>query len=86
MLAYFGVSIIHQTETWTTRFLTCISVIFLRGYMHVGLWFMVLFWCFHNPPNSDMDYKVFNLHKFVIFLLGYIYTHGTLVHFLIQRT
>ena len=20
-----------------------------------------VFWCFHNPPNSDMDYRIFNM-------------------------
>ena len=22
-----------------------------------------LFWCFHNPPNSDMDYRIFNVRR-----------------------
>ena len=22
----------------------------------------VLFWCFHNPPNSDTDHRIFNMH------------------------
>ena len=39
--------------------------------VHAGL-----LWCFHNPPNSDMDCKVFNLHNYVIFLRGY--THAGL--------
>ena len=21
-----------------------------------------VFWCFHNPPNCDMDYRIFNVH------------------------
>ena len=33
-----------------------------------------LFQCFHNPPNSDVDYRIFNMHIFVIFLPAY--THG----------
>ena len=24
--------------------------------VHAGL-----FWCFHSPPNSDMDYRIFNM-------------------------
>ena len=34
-----------------------------------------LFWCFHNRTNSDMDYRIFNVHK-----------RGTSVYSLIRRT
>ena len=30
----------------------------LTPLMHAGL-----FWCFHNPPNSDRDYRIFNVSK-----------------------
>ena len=37
---------------------------------------VVFFWCFHNPPNSSTDYRVFNvIIAYVIFL-----------HSLIRRT
>ena len=26
--------------------------------VHAGL-----VWCFHNPPNSDKDYRIFNVRK-----------------------
>ena len=32
-----------------------------------------LFWCFHSPPNSDMDPSIFNV-RYVIFLHAYIHT------------
>ena len=83
MLAYFGVSIIHQTQTWTTRFLACISV----WYFCVGICMWDFGSCFYlgvSIIHQTMHYKVFNLHKCVIFLPRYIYTHGTSVHFLIQ--
>ena len=33
------------------------------------------FLCFHNPPNSDMDYRVFNV-PYVIILMRCVYTRG----------
>ena len=33
-----------------------------------------LFCCFHNPPNSDMDYKFFNVY--MRFFFWRVYTHG----------
>ena len=45
--------------------------IFVYGLiLHAGL-----FWCFHNPSNSDTDYRIFNIH--VIFF-ACIYTQGGL--------
>ena len=48
--------------------------------VHAGL-----FWCFHNLPNSDMDYGIFNMRRPVIFL-HCLYTTGTSVYSLIRRT
>ena len=28
-----------------------------------------LFWCFHNPPNSDMDYRIFGLNKLYSYII-----------------
>ena len=39
--------------------------------VHAGL-----FECFHNPPNNDMDYKIFGVCMwFLLFLLLRVYTH-----------
>ena len=44
-----------------------------------------VFYCFHNPWNSDMDCSIFNMHfRFFNFFL-HVFTHGTLVYSLIQR-
>ena len=32
----------------------------------------VLFECFHNPPNSGMNYRIFNVCNYVTFLHAYI--------------
>ena len=37
--------------------------------VHAGL-----FGCFRNLPNSDMDYRIFNVH--IVCDLLYAYTHG----------
>ena len=38
---YFGVFIIHQTLKWSAWSLTCVHVICLHAYAHVGPWFIV---------------------------------------------
>ena len=38
--------------------------------VHAGL-----FWWFHNPPNSDMDYRIFNVRMCSFCMHTYIYTH-----------
>ena len=42
------------------------------------------FWCFHNPPNSGMDYRIVNFH--ICDLFAHVYTKKTLVYSLIQTT
>ena len=37
--------------------------------VHAGL-----FWCFHNPPDSDMDYRIFNVR--VWYYLLHAHTKG----------
>ena len=32
-----------------------------------------LFWCLHNPPNSDMDNMIFTMHTMQPFSAFYIY-------------
>ena len=32
-----------------------------------------IFGCFHNPPKSDMDYRNFDVHNYVILLHAYAY-------------
>jgi len=44
-----------------------------------------LFRCFHNPPNWDMDYRIFN-RVCDPFACVCVYTRGTSVYSLIQRT
>ena len=39
-------------------------------------------WCFHNPPNSDMFCRIFNVSH----LSAYVYTRGTSVYNLFRRT
>ena len=46
--------------------------------MHAGL-----FWYFHNPLNSDMNYRIFNVY---VIHFECVYTWGTLVYSLTQRT
>ena len=46
--------------------------------MHAGL-----FWHFHNPLNSDMNYRIFNVY---VIHFECVYTWGTLVYSLTQRT
>ena len=44
--------------------------------MHAGL-----FWCFHNPSNSDLDYRIFNMHIYIHVIFLHAYTHrGTSVN------
>ena len=47
--------------------------------VHAGL-----FWCFHNAPNSDMDYRIFNVRMSLFFAC--IYTRGTSAYSPIGRT
>ena len=35
-----------------------------------------VFLCFHNPPNSDMDYSIFNRRTWSFLNLMHAYTHG----------
>ena len=44
------VTVFNSSVTWPATFR-------LRGYKCI-CW---LFLCFHNPPNSDMDYRIFNV-------------------------
>ena len=39
---------------------------------HSACW---VYQCFHNPPNSDMDYGILNVHNVVFFCI-YIHTEG----------
>ena len=46
--------------------------------------------CFRNPPNSDMDYSIFNMHIYMIILMR-AYTHGRhtdskSAHFWLRKT
>ena len=48
--------------------------------VHVGL-----YWCFHSPPNSDMDYRIFNTrHLFVHLTLTW--TTGSLTRVIFLST
>ena len=38
-----------------------------------------LFSCFHNPPNSDRDYRIFNVRTWLVFRMR-AYTHGGWAH------
>ena len=50
--------------------------------VHAGL-----FWWFHSPPNSDMDYRIFNMRMWSFIMCTYIYIHsGALSFSHIQRT
>ena len=40
---------------------------------------LVIFMCFHNPPNSDMDYRIFNVRACIVFRMR-VYTHGGWEH------
>ena len=47
--------------------------------VHAGL-----FQCFHSPPNSDMDYRIFKMHiiyEHVIFLIAYIYIYDIYIYY-----
>ena len=35
-----------------------------------------LFWCFHNPPNSDTDYRIVNLPPLLWSLRMHTHTGG----------
>ena len=65
----------HFFKAFLKAFLICVVSNFnilktLTHLVHTGL-----FWCFHNPPNSDMDHRIFN--EYVIF--WHVCTHwGTL--------
>ena len=47
--------------------------------------------CFHNPPDPNMDYRIFNMCKWSfsislsLFIYIYIYLQGTLVYSPIQK-
>lgn len=41
-----------------------------------------LVWCFHSPPNSGMDSRIFNMHMWSFHI---VYTPGTSVYNLTQR-
>ena len=63
-------------------FRICPSLTFWRlwhFFVHAGL-----FWCFRNPPNSHMDYRIVNLRMWSFCM--HIYTRGTSVNSLIGRT
>ena len=45
-----GVSISHRTLMWTTGSLMCTCVC----------------WCFHEPPNSDKDYRILNVYMWLL--------------------
>ena len=51
------VTIFNSSTTWAATFR-------LRGYKSSACW---LFSCFHNPPNSDMDYRIFNIIYNMVF-------------------
>ena len=53
-------------ELWVLFYSSSSSIvsIFSTLLVHAGL-----FWCFHNPPNSGMDYGLFNESM-------HVYTHG----------
>ena len=42
---------------WRLHILKTLSLTLL---VHVGL-----FWCFHNPPNSNKDFRIFNVHDVI---------------------
>ena len=41
-----------------------------------------LCWCFHNPPNCDMDYWIFDVH----YVISSFCTRETSLYSLIPRT
>ena len=61
-------AIFSPTATWAATFhlrefhfffciVSNVSVLkTLTLLVHAGL-----FWCFHNPPNCDIDYRIFNM-------------------------
>ena len=49
--------------------------------------FAVPFCFFHNPPDPDMDYRIFNMHMWYFCMHTLVYTHKlTLVYNLMLRT
>ena len=66
------------------RAYVCVCVC-VRACVRARVRLCVLFWCFHNPPNSDMDYRIFNVHNYVVFLNADT-QKGTSVSSLVRRT
>ena len=61
--------------------------------VYAELWvYAELLWCFYNPLNSDMDYRIFNIYRDIYIYLSIYHgpfcmpiQMGTLVYSLIQR-
>ena len=57
------VTVFNSSATWAATFR-------LRGYKYSACW---LFLCFRYPPNSDVDYRIFNVYM-VFGMHVYIHT------------
>ena len=57
------VTIFNSAATWAATFR-------LRGFKGM----LVIFVFVHHPPNSDMDYRIFNVSTWVVRMRAY--THG----------
>ena len=63
------VTVFNSSATWAATFR-------LRGYKSCACW---LFLCFHNPLNSDMDYRIFDVCTWSLVCMR-IHTHGGWAH------
>ena len=76
LLGYFGVSIIQlywsylvtqreppycKHSCWVTFLSYRVSNFNIMKTVTLLVHAAGLFWCFHHPPNSDMDYRIFNV-------------------------